>query len=145
MKKVLNILLGVLLAITAVLLVYAIAAPHSDNPAAYDPSISMNIIWCYVLVVLAVAAAIFCAVWGMVQSPKGLKGSLLSLLLVVVVIGAAYLYSAGHTVNIPDLQNGGFFAHPETVITETSVIVSYVAVVAALLTALGTEIYRAFK
>ena len=145
MKKVLNILLGVLMAITAALLIYAVATPHSDNPAGYDPSISLNIVWGYILVVLAVASAVFCAVWGMIQNPKGIKGTLLSLVLILVIVGAAYFYSAGHTVNIPDLQNSGFFDHSVTVLTETSIIVTYVAFVAAFLTAIGTEIYRAFK
>lgn len=145
MKKVLNILLGVLMAITVALMIYALASFHSDNPAVYDPSISLNIIWGYILVLLAVASVVFCAVWGMVQNPKGIKGTLLSLLLILVVIGAAYFYSAGHTINIIDLQNGGFFDHSVTVLTETSIIVTYVAFVAAFLTAIGTEIYRAFK
>ena len=102
-------------------------------------------IWGYSLFLAAVASAIFCAVWGMIKNPKGVKGSLLSLLLIVVVIGAAYFYSAGHTVNIIDLQTGGFFDRGATLLTETSVIVTYVAFVAAFLTAIGTEIYRAFK
>ncbi len=84
---------------------YALAAPHSDDVTAYDASISLNIIWGYSLFLAAVASAIFCAVWGMIKNPKGVKGSLLSLLLIVVVIGAAYFYSAGHTVNIIDLQD----------------------------------------
>ncbi len=145
MKKILNILLAVLMAVTVALLVYALAAPHSDDVTAYDASISLNIIWGYSLFLAAGASAIFCAVWGMIKNPKGVKGSLLSLLLIVVVIGAAYFYSAGHTVNIIDLQTGGFFDRGATVLTETSVIVTYVAFVAAFLTAIGTEIYRAFK
>lgn len=145
MKKVLNILLGVVLAITVVLLVYALVSPHPANPATYDPSVSLNIIWCYILIVGAVAAAIFSAVFGMIQDPRGIKSSLLSLVLIIVVICAAYFYSAGHTVNIPDLQLGGFFDHGATVLTETSIIVTYVAFVAAILTAIGTEVYRAFK
>ncbi|MEG1673288.1 MAG: hypothetical protein RRZ83_07285 [Alistipes sp.] len=145
MKKALNILLGVLMAITVVLLVYALASPHPENPAAFDPSISLNIIWGYILVVGAIAAAIFCAVFGMIQDPRGIKSSILSVLLIVVIVGAAYFYSAAHTINIPDLQTGGFFDQASTVLTETSILVTYVAFVAAFLTAIGTEIYRAFK
>lgn len=61
------------------------------------------------------------------------------------IASKSYFYSAGHTVNIIDLQTGGFFDRGATVLTETSVIVTYVAFVAAFLTAIGTEIYRAFK
>lgn len=48
-------------------------------------------------------------------------------------------------MNIVDLQNNDFFPRSETVITETSVLVAYVAVVAAFLTAVVTEIWGAFK
>ena len=108
MKKILNILLGILMAITVVLMVYAIATGGSDA------SISVNLMWGYFLFVFAVAAAIFCAVFGMIQNPAGIKGTILSLALIIVIVGVSYFYSAGHTVNIVDLQNNGFFGHGET-------------------------------
>ena len=135
MKKILNILLGILMAITVVLMVYAIATGGSDA------SISVNLMWGYFLFVFAVAAAIF----GMIQNPAGIKGTILSLALIIVIVGVSYFYSAGHTVNIVDLQNNGFFGHGETVITETSILVTYVACVAAFVTAVATEIWGAFK
>ena len=139
MKKILNILLGVLMAITAVLMVYAIATGGSDA------AISVNLTWGYFLVVFAIAAAIFCAVFGMIQNPAGIKGTILSLALIIIIIGVAYFVSAGHSIQIPDLANGGVFGAGETVLTETSILVTYVAMVAAFLTAVVTEIYGAFK
>ncbi|MCD8034680.1 MAG: hypothetical protein LUF83_10355 [Alistipes sp.] len=139
MKKILNILLGVLMAITAVLMVYAIATGGSDA------AISVNLTWGYFLVVFAIAAAIFCAVFGMIQNPAGIKGTIVSLALIIVIIGVAYFISAGHSIQIPDLANGGVFGAGETVLTETSILVTYVAMVAAFLTAVVTEIYGAFK
>lgn len=139
MKKILNILLGVLMAITAVLLIYAIATGGSDA------AISINLMWGYFLFVFAIAAALFCAIFGMIQNPAGVKGAIISLALVIIVVGVSYFYSASHTINIVDLQNNDYFGHPETVITETSIIVTYVAFVAAFLTAIATEIWSAFK
>ena len=137
MKKILNILLGVLMAITAVLLIYAVATGGSEAGA--------NLIWGYFLFVFAIAAALFCAIFGMIQNPAGIKGTIISVALILVIVGASYAYSASHTVNIIDLQNNGFFGHGETVITETSILVTYVAFVAAFLTAIVTEIRGAFK
>lgn len=139
MKKILNILLGVLMAITAVLLVYAIATGGSDA------AISLNLAWGYFLVVFAVASALFCAVFGMIQNPAGIKGTILSLALIIVIVGAAYFIASGHSIQIPDLANGGAFGAGETVLTETSIIVTYVALVAAFVTAVVTEIWGAFK
>ena len=137
MKKAFSILLSVLMVITVALLVYAIATGGSED------AISVNLIWGYAL--FALASALFCAIFGMIKNPAGIKGSILALALVIIVVGVAYFYSAGHTVNIVDLQNNGFFGHSETVITETSIIVTYVAFAAAFLTTVVTEIWRAFK
>ncbi len=139
MKKIFNILLSVLLVITIVLLVYAIATGGSEA------AISANLMWGYALFVFAIASALFCAIFGMIQNPKGIKGAILSLALIIIIVGVSYFYSAGHTINIVDLQNNGFFGHTQTVITETSIIVTYVAFVAAFLTAIATELWSVFK
>lgn len=139
MKKILNVLLGILMAITVVLLVYALATGGSEA------SIGLNLMWGYALFVFAIATAIFCAVFGMIKNPAGIKGTILSLALIIVVVGVSYFYAAGHTVNILDLQTNGFFGHGETVVTETRILVTYVAFVAAFVTAVVTEIWGAFK
>lgn len=139
MKKFKNILLGILLVITIALVGYAIATGGSEA------AISMNLMWGYFLFVAAIAAAIFCAIFGMIKNPAGVKGAIIALALVIVVIGISYFYAAGHTINIVDLQNNGFFGHTETVITEASILVTYVAFVAAFVTAIVTEIWGAFK
>ncbi|MEG0789512.1 MAG: hypothetical protein RSB23_04310 [Alistipes sp.] len=144
MKKALNILLGVLMAITVVLLVYALVSPHPEG-VFDDPSISLNIIWCYFLLVFAIGAALFCALFGMIQNPAGIKGTIASLGLIIVIVGVAYFISAGHSIQIPNLASGGVFSAGETVLTETSIIVTYVAMVAAFVTAVATEIYGALK
>ena len=139
MKKAFNLLLCFLMFITIALLVYAFATGGSDA------AISATLMWGSALFVFALASALFCAIFGMIKNPAGIKGSILSLALVIIVVGVAYFYSAGHTVNIINLQNNGFFGHSETVITETSIIVTYVAFAAAFLTTVVTEIWRAFK
>lgn len=139
MKKVFNILLGILLVITAVLVGYAMATGGSEA------AISLNLMWGYFLFVGALAAALFCALFGMIKNPAGVKGTILSVALILIVIGVSYFISAGHTINIVDLQNNGFFGHSETVITETSILVTYVAFVVAFVTAIVTEVWGAFK
>lgn len=139
MKKILNILLGVVLLVTVILTVYAIMAGGSNE------AINLNLIWGYVLLAGAVATTLFSAVWSMANSSRGFKGTLFSTLLIVVIVAAAYLIARGHTIEIPDVANGGFFPHSETVVTEASILVTYVAMGAAVLTAIFTEIYKAFK
>ena len=145
MKKALNILLGVLLLLTFVIVGYAAFAEHPANPAEYDAAISTTLWWGYLLFAAAIASAILCAVVGMVKNPSGIKGTILSLVLIVVVVGVSYFIAAGHDVKIVDLQNNGFFGQGETVITETSVLVTYVAMAAAFVTAIVTEVWGALK
>ena len=139
MKKALNVLLGVLMVVTVGLTAYAIAAGGSDA------AINLTLIWGYILMVSAVAAAVLGAIYSTLKSPAGAKMSILSVVLILAIVGVAYFISAGHTVQIVDLQNNGYFPHVDTVITETSILVTYVAFAAAVVTALVTEIWAAFK
>ncbi|MEG1623196.1 MAG: hypothetical protein RR330_07515 [Alistipes sp.] len=145
MKKLLNILMGVLMAITAILVVYALISPHSDDYSVFDPSVNLNIIWCYILFVLAVISALVCATTGMLKNPAGVKGTLISLLLIIVIIGASYFYSAGHEIKISDMATGGYFGAPQTILSETSLLVTYVIFVCAVLTTVYSEIAKALK
>ena len=139
MKKILNIILGVLLAVMAVLGIYAIATGGSKA------SISLNLIWCYVLLALAIASAIFCAIFGMIQNPAGVKGTLLSFALIVVVVLVSYFIAASHDTVIPDFASGGVFPRTPTVIADCGIIVTYVPMIAAVVVALYSEVAKLFK
>ena len=45
-----------------------------------NEAINLNLIWSYILIAVGIATALFTAVWGMVNSSKGIKGTLLSTL-----------------------------------------------------------------
>ena len=139
MKKILNILLGVLMAITVVMMAYAIFTGGSEA------AISANLVWAYVLMVLAICSVIFCAVYGMMKNPAGIKGTLLSLGLVVVVVLASYFVAAGRDILIPNFSDGGYFPHTATVIADCSILVAYIAMGAAIVVALYSEVAKLFK
>lgn len=141
MKKFVNILLIVLLVITVALAFCAVFA----SPEGRDAVISLNLVWGYTLFGAAILAAVACAIWGMVQSPKGLKKSLLSMLLIVAVIVVSYVIAAGHDVKIVNLDTGGFFEHWEAVIAEAGILVAYVAGAGSILAAIYSEIANALK
>lgn len=146
MKKLwFNILLGLLLLITVVLAVWAVlTAPHEAG-VLEDGAISGNLYWGYCLLGAGVVMALFCALFGLFQKPSSLLYVAGALVLIAVVVGAAYFVSVSHTIQIPNLADGGFFGAKETVIAETCLWVTYVAAGAALVTAIGTEIWRALK
>ncbi len=140
MKKILNILLVALIAVTVALLVYAIATGGSET------AISLNLIWGYVLLVGAALSVVYCAVKGMVKNPAGIKKTLASVAIIVVVVGAAVAYALSNAgLAIPN-SAGGVFDDPfELVVTESSIIVTYVAFVATVIAAVFSEIRNAFK
>lgn len=140
MKKTLNIILGILMAVTVVLLGWAIATGGSEA------SISANLIWGYVLLVAAALSVVYCAVKGMIKNPAGIKKAVASIAIIVVVVGIALGIALSHKgLAIPN-SAGGFFDDPfELVITESSIIVTYVAFVATILAAIFSEIRNAVK
>ena len=85
MKKALNVLLGVLMVVTVGLTAYAIAAGGSDA------AISLNLIWGYCLMIGAVVAAVGGAIYSTLKSPAGAKMSILSVVLILAIVGVAYL------------------------------------------------------
>lgn len=140
MKKILNILLVALIAVTVALLVYAIATGGSET------AISLNLIWGYVLLVGAALSVVYCAVKGMVKNPAGIKKTLASVAIIVVVVGAAVAYALSNAGLAIRNSAGGVFDDPfELVITESSIIVTYVAFVATVIAAVFSEIRNALK
>ena len=148
MKKLLGILLIALLAITVILCAWAVAATPSTSsaPAAAEcGAVALNLVWGYILLVGAAAAAVCCAVWGMVQNPKGLKSTLLAAGIAIVVVVASYLIAKGAPAKIPNLGDGGYFADSEALLSSASIWVVYFCMAGAILTAIWSEITGAFK
>lgn len=141
MKKFVNTLLVVLLVITVVLTLYAVFS----SPEGLNAAISLNIIWCYILLAGAIAIALVCAGWGLLKSPAGLKSSLLSMLLIVAVIVVSYFVAAGHTYQIVDLNTGGYFDQWKAVIADSGILVTYVAFIGAVGAAIYAEVANALK
>lgn len=150
MKKALNIVLGLLLLVTLLLAAYMVfdSTGMTINGKLYDhaaESSSLNIIWTYILLGFAILATIGSAVWGMIQKPAGIMRSLLSLGLIVVIVVAAYFLANSHHFEVPNLADGGFFPRPETVLSDASILVSYVVLCGAILVAIYSAIRKAIK
>ena len=148
MKKALNILLIALLAITVVLTVWAITATPATSlapTAAECGAVAMSLVWGYILFVGAIAAALCCAAWGMVQNPAGIKSTLLAAGIAIVVVVASYLIAKGAPAKIPNLEDGGYFGDGEALLSSASIWVVYFCMAGAILTAIWSEITGALK
>lgn len=140
MKNITRILLVALMAVTVVLVGYAIVASGAET------AISINLVWGYILGVAAVVVAIVAAVKGMLVNPAGVRAAITAIVLVVVVVGIGVGVALSHKgLQIPNSE-GGFFTDPfEVAITEASIIVTYIAFAAAIVVALYSVVRNALK
>ena len=140
MKKMLNILLAVLFAITLALVGWAVWSGGSEV------AVSWNLLWGYTLLAAAIVGVLVAALKGTITNPAGLKKTMLAVVLVVVVLGAAIAYALGHDgLTIPN-SAGGVFDDPfELVVSEAGLIVTYVVAASALLITLYAEVRNAIK
>lgn len=135
MKKMLNILLGLLFAITAVMVGWAVISGGAEV------AISCNLIWGYVLLVVAIVSVLWAAIKSMMTNPASVKTTMLAVVLVVVVVGAALGIALSHDgLTIPN-SAGGVFDDPfELIISEVGILVTYVVAAATLLVTLYAEV-----
>ena len=140
MKKMLNILLGLLFAITAVMVGWAVVSGGAEV------AISWNLVWGYALLVGAVVSVLLSAIKGTITNPAGLKKTMLAIVLVVVVVGAALFIALGHDGIVIPNSAGGVFDDPfELVISEVGILVTYVVAAASIIVTLYTEVRNLFK
>ena len=140
MKKFLNILLGLLFAITAVMVGWAVVSGGNEV------AISWNLVWGYALLVGAVLSVLISAIKGTITNPAGLKKTMLAIVLVVVVVGAALFIALGHDGIVIPNSAGGVFDDPfELVISEVGILLTYVVAAASIIVTLYTEVRNLFK
>lgn len=136
----LNILLGLLFAVTAVLVGWAVVSGGNEV------AISWNLVWGYALLVGAVLGVLLSAIKGTITNPAGLKKTMLAIVLVVVVVGAALFIALGHDGIVIPNSAGGVFDDPfELVISEVGILVTYVVAAASIVVTLYTEVRNLFK
>ena len=140
MKKKLNILLAALFVVTLSLVGWAIISGGSDV------AVSWNLIWGYALLVVAVVSVICAAIKGTITNPAGLKNTLIAVVIVVVVVGAALGVALSHDGLVVPNSAGGVFDDPfELAISETGIIVTYIVAVAAILVTVIGEVRNVLK
>ena len=140
MKKKLNMVLVALFVITLAFVGWAVISGGSEV------AISWNLIWGYVLLVAAIVCVLYAAIKGTITNPAGLKNTLIAVVLVVVVVGAALGIALSHDGLVVPNSAGGVFDDPfELVISETGILVTYVVAAATLLVTIFAEVRNALK
>jgi hypothetical protein len=86
------------------------------------------------------------AIKGTITNPAGLKKTMLAIVLVVVVVGAALFIALGHDGIVIPNSAGGVFDDPfELVISEVGILVTYAVAATSIVVTLYTEVRNLFK
>ena len=145
MEKIFKYFVVALLAISVALVAWAIATTPSDPTTANATAIGANLYWGYALLIAAILVAVLGACMDMLKKPEGLKGAIFSVVAIVAIVVVSYVLAQGHTYEIVDLQNKGFFPRFDTVITDASIMVTYVAMAGAIVAAIYSAVSDALK
>jgi hypothetical protein len=145
MEKVLKYILVALVGVSVALVAWAIATTPSDPTTANATAVGANLYWGYALIIGAILAAVLGAGMDMLKKPEGLKGSIISFVAIIAIVVVSYVLAQGHTYEIVDLQNKGIFPRFDTVITDASIMVTYVAMAAAIIAAIYSAVSDALK
>ncbi len=145
MGKFIKYLSPVLLFTTLALVAWAVFTTPEEATVENATAVGGNLLWAYGIFAVAGVVALFAALWDLLQKPESLKGAMFGLVAVVAIIVVAYVVANGHDYQIVDLGNQGFFERGETVITDASIIVAYVAGAGAILAAIYSAVSDALK
>ena len=140
MKKMLNMVLVALFVITLAFVGWAVISGGSEV------AISWNLMWGYALLVAAIVSVLCAAIKGTITHPAGLKSTLIAVVIVIAVVGAALGVALSHDGLVVPNSAGGVFDDPfDLAISETGIVVTYIVAAAAILVTIVGEVRNALK
>ena len=145
MEKILKYSLVALLGISVAMIFWAVFTTPEDPTVENATAVGAYLYWGYFLMGAALVAALVGAGMDLLKKPEGIKGALIALVAVVAIIVVAYFIASGHDFQIVDLGNQGYFERKATVISDTCLIIFYVAMAGAVISAIYSAVTDALK
>ena len=145
MEKILKYSLVALLGISVAMIFWAVFTTPEDPTTETATAVGAYLYWGYFLMGAAIVAALVGAGMDLLKKPEGIKGALISVVAVVAIIVIAYVVANGHDFQIVDLGNQGYFERNATVISDTCLIIFYVAMAGAVISAIYSAVTDALK
>ncbi len=145
MEKILKYSLVALLGISVAMIFWAVFTTPEDPTVENATAVGAYLYWGYFLMGAAVVAALVGAGMDLLKKPEGIKGALISVVAIVAIIVIAYVVASGHDYQIVDLGNQGYFERKATVISDTCLIIFYVAMAGAVISAIYSAVTDALK
>jgi peptidoglycan/LPS O-acetylase OafA/YrhL len=145
MEKILKYSLVALLGISVAMVFWAVFTTPEDPTTETATAVGAYLYWGYFLIGAAIVAALVGAGMDLLKKPEGIKGALISVVAVVAIIVIAYVVANGHDFQIVDLGNQGYFERKATVIYDTCLIIFYVVMAGAVISAIYSAVTDALK
>ena len=145
MEKILKYSLVALLGISVAMIFWAVFTTPEDPTTETATAVGAYLYWGYFLMGAAIVAAVVGAGMDLLKKPEGIKGALIALVAVVAIIVVAYFIASGHDFQIVDLGNQGYFERKATVISDTCLIIFYVVMAGAVISAIYSAVTDALK
>jgi hypothetical protein len=145
MEKILKYSLVALLGISVAMVFWAVFTTPEDPTTETATAVGAYLYWGYFLMGAAIVAALVGAGMDLLKKPEGIKGALISVVAVVAIIVIAYVVANGHDFQIVDLGNQGYFERDATVISDACLIVFYVVMAGAVISAIYSAVTDALK
>ncbi len=145
MEKILKYSLVALLGISVAMIFWAVFTTPEDPTTETATAVGAYLYWGYFLMGAAIVAALVGAGMDLLKKPEGIKGALISVVAVVAIIVVAYVIASGHDFQIVDLGNQGYFERKATVISDTCLIIFYVVMAGAVISAIYSAVTDALK
>lgn len=122
----------------------------NESLPTFPSAVNANLYLGYALFAVAIVAALFSALWDMIKRPEGILSTVISLVIVVGIVVAAWCIANGNVSTNPafvieDLQNHSTFGIFETTISWASIIVTGVVFAGAIVSAIYSAISDAVK
>lgn len=136
------------------------AKVNGENMVALATAIHWNLMWFYFLMVFAICFIVMAAIWNTMLNAGGLKKTILSLVVIVIVVGVSYFFAsgngwaegatlkdaAGYDLGIgTDPATRTVFGTFEYMVADTSIMVTYITFAGAALAALFSAIRGIYK
>ena len=134
-----------LLGISVAMVFWAVFTTPEDPTTETATAVGAYLYWGYFLMGAALVAALVGAGMDLLKKPEGIKGALIALVAVVAIIVVAYFIASGHDFQIVDLGNQGDFERKATVISDTCLIIFYVVMAGAVISAIYSAVSDALK
>jgi len=147
-SRLINILLGVLMAITAVMVVIFYAGPlveGTEGTNFEEPRITETFLtWAYILLGITAGLTIIFSLIGLFLNPKGAKKSIVAIVFAAVVVLIAWFLADDTVLNLPHYT--GKDNVPQTLkFVDTGLFSAYLLAGVAILAIIYSEISKAFK